>query len=274
MSFSELNLCLWHPFTSKAPVLVDVGAHHGSVSRSFADKGWSVIAFEPEGKNRSAFLANLAGYENVTCIPKAVSDSSGDKVPFYVSEEHFGIHSLKPFHETHKLAYQVETVTLKECLAELDILNVTLLKVDTEGADFLALEGFDFQKYHPELIMVEFMDERSVANFGYTHHDVVTYMAERGYVTFVSEWAPIKEYGREGVAGEPHTWLQCVPYPLGHDPAWGNLIFVPEQDNEKFARTLDAYLRSLNAPTPLTLKSIIKKIPGAKALHRILTANS
>ncbi len=269
--FSELNLCLIYPFKGEKCFLVDVGAHHGGVSLAFATKGWKVIAFEPEEKNRAAFLKNSNGYENIVCIPKAVSDSSANMVPFYVSEEYYGIHSLKPFHETHKMAYEVATVRLDEVLEEHNVSEVTLLKVDTEGADFLALKGFDFEKHKPELIMIEFMDERSLVNFDYTHHDAVKYMAERGYVTFVSEWAPIKEYGREGIAGEPHTWLQCVPYPLDHEPAWGNLIFVPEGDQIKFSKTLENYLRALNNPAQLTVKNIIKKIPGAKALHKILT---
>ncbi len=268
MSFSELDLCLCYPFEAKQPLLVDVGAHHGTVSRPFAKMGWSVIGFEPEEKNRVAFQKKLASFENVICIPKAVSDTSVDRVPFYVSNEHFGIHSLKPFHDTHEMAYEVETVRLDEVLSDRDVPEDTLIKIDTEGADFLALKGFDFQKYRPELIIIEFMDDRSQLNFNYTHHDVVQFMSERGYLTFVSEWAPIKEYGREGVYTEPHVWLHCALYPLDHEPSWGNLIFVPEKDQEKFAKTLQAYLLALNK---VTIRSIVKKIPGARMVHRLLT---
>ena len=187
MSFSELDLFAKFDFESVAPVLVDVGAHHGTFSYAFAQKGWQVIAFEPEANNYAAFQRNLAGFEKVTCTKKAVSDTTGEKVPFYVSDEHFGIHALKPFHETHRLAYEVETVRLDDVLRDLHIPQVTLLKIDIEGADFLALKGFDFEQYQPELVILEFMDERSSSNFSYTHHDVATYMDKCGYTTFVSE---------------------------------------------------------------------------------------
>ena len=270
--FSEHGLLETYSFKSTKPLFVDVGAHHGSASRRFAKKGWCVVAFEPEHKNRAAFMRNLAGAENVTCIPKAVADVTGKMVPFYVSDEHYGIHSLRPFHKTHKLAYEVETVTLNDALEALDVQSVTLLKVDTEGADFLALKGFDFNKYNPELVMVEFMDERSWPHFGYTHHDVAAYMKERGYVTFVSEWAPIKEYARQDMPSSPHVWIQCVPYPLDHTPSWGNLIFVPESDRDKFSATLESYLiKSRRAEAVDRLHKQIKKIPGVKLLYGLIS---
>ncbi len=217
----------------------------GSTAR-FASKGWYILAFEPENTNRENFLLQHASNQRVVCVPRAVSDSSGDKIPFYTSDVHYGIHSIKPFHETHQAAsYEVETITLKDALEEYNIDHVSFLKVDIEGADFLALKGFDWDRITPEVVMVEFMDHRSQRNFGYTHHDMALYMRNKGYVCFVSEWAPIKEYGIKGQKGEPHTWLQCVPYPLDHEPSWGNLIFVPKGKAQIFARTLKRYLRSL-----------------------------
>lgn len=271
MKFSEEGLLAAYKVRSTQPLLIDVGAHHGGISRLFAQKNWRVIAFEPEQKNRAAFERNLAGFEQVSCIAKAVSDVTGETVPFYVSDKHYGIHSLKPFHETHKLAYKVETVRLDDVLTELQVPEVTFLKVDIEGADFLALKGFDFKKYYPELVMIEFMDERSLPNFCYTHHDVVTYMKERGYTTFVSEWEPIKEYGIEGIASDPHVWIQCVPYPLDHKPAWGNLIFVPDSDKDKFSTTLHSYLNKLKRVEMTALfRNQIKKIPGTKRLYNLI----
>lgn len=272
MGFSEHELLATYRFKSSQPLLIDVGAHCGGGSRLFAKKGWRVIAFEPEQKNRAAFERNLAGFEQVSCIPKAVSDVTGDRVPFFVSDEHYGIHSLKPFHGTHRLAaYKVETVRLDDVLAELQVPEVTLLKVDAEGADFLVLKGFDFEKYCPELVMTEFLDERSLVYFGYTHHDVVSYMKERGYTAFVSEWAPIKEYARKGIVGTPHAWLQCVPYPLNHEPAWGNLIFVLDCDKDKFRATLESYLRKVKrAERIVRVRNRIKQVPYAMELYRLI----
>ena len=115
--------------------------------------------------------------------------------------------------------------------------------------------------------MIEFMDERTEPNFGYSHHDVALYMKERGYTTFISEWEAIKEYGREGVKSDPHVWVQCVPYPLDHQPAWGNLIFVPNQDQETFQVVLNAYLKKQKMAN---LRQTIKNIPGVQPLYNLL----
>lgn len=243
--FSEHELIATYRFRSNKPFLVDVGAHNGLVTRIFAEKGWRILAFEPERRFYAIFKHNLAEFKNVICISKAVSDVSGKTVPFYVSDKYWGVHSLKPFHETHRLAYEVETITLNDALKELKIETVTLLKIDVEGADFLVLKGFDVKKYRPELIIVEFMDDRSRLHFGYTHHDVASYMKNRGYSTFVSEWEPLTEYSREGFPRPYRKWIQCTPYPLDHEPAWGNLIFVPERDKDKFITTVEAYLKNL-----------------------------
>ncbi|NJL86670.1 MAG: FkbM family methyltransferase [Leptolyngbyaceae cyanobacterium SM1_1_3] len=269
MSFNELTLIKAFPFETKSPVLVDVGAHQGSFSKAFAQCGWYVVAFEPEQHNFAVLQEKISQLDNIVLISKAVSDTSDSSQAFYVSKEHYGIHSLKPFHKTHRLAYNVETVRLDQVLTELRVSQVSLLKIDIEGADFLALKSFSFDVYRPELVMVEFMDERSKLNFDYTHHDMAQFMNSKGYVTFVSEWEPIKEYGREGVSSNPHVWIQCVPYPLNHEPAWGNLIFVPKENQDKFAKTLENYLKSLKFhKTTMWLRQALKKIPGAAFVYR------
>ncbi len=264
MTFSEHELLLRYPYRSAHPMLADVGAHRGHFSLSFARRGWRVVAFEPEECNRRDFEQQLAGLDLVTCLPLAVSNRSGERIPFYTSSEHHGIHSLRPFHETHQLAYEVETTTLQAALPPLGVNRITLLKIDVEGADFLALQGCDLTVFQPELVMLEFMDSRSQANFGYNHHDVVTYMRSFGYTAFVSAWAPITRYARDGDPGDPHTWLECASYPLSYEPAWGNLIFVPEADHDRFSRVLGAYVRACR------LRDRIATIPGIPLLIRMV----
>ena len=224
--------------------LIDVGAATGELALPFAKKGWQVIAFEPEPTNFHNLKTNIKKFPNVTCIAKAVSDTPG-QVPFYVSSTHGGIHTLKPFHPTHRPTMMVDAVRLDEALADMQIDKVTVLKIDVEGADFLALKSFDFRKFHPDVVMCEFMDKRSRENFGYTHHDMAAYMNNFGYATFVSEWGPIVEYAREDRLIIPPKFLCCVPYPLDHDPVWGNLIFIPNDRKQHFERILPSYLIKL-----------------------------
>lgn len=260
MIFSELELLLKFPFEAKSQAtLVDVGAHAGFVSVRFSRKGWRVIAFEPEPENRKDLQERLKPYKDVTIIPKAVSNKEGELVPFYVSSEHWGIHSLKPFHPTHKPTLTVETVRLDKTLNRLGVNHVSLLKIDVEGADFSVLQGFDWDKIKPEMVMCEFADDRSLPNFGCTHHDIACYMEGKGYKVFVSEWAPIKEYGRKGEKSDPHQFLQCVPYPLDHQPAWGNLIFVRRDRLNAFEKVLSDYLADCGLAQGVKMTAKVQK---------------
>ncbi|MCZ6822458.1 MAG: FkbM family methyltransferase [Deltaproteobacteria bacterium] len=242
--FSELDLILRYPYARQsARTLVDVGANVGVFSRALAERDWRVLAFEPEPENFRGLTRNLERFAGAHCVPRAVSDVPAQAVPFYVSSIHSGIHALKPFHPSHAPSLTVETVRLDEFLSGKGIDEVTVLKIDVEGADFPALKSFDFERWRPELVMCEYMDERTLEPWGYDHHDLVRHMARYGYAAFISEWAEIIEYSRRDVRTVPHRFLRCVRYPLDHSPAWGNLIFVPEGRVDDFARTLESYLR-------------------------------
>ena len=271
MMFSECELLLRLKYPAgDNHTLVDVGAQAGGFAQPFAKRGWRVIAFEPEPANYQELSDRFKNFSNVTCIAKAVSDSSEQGVPFYVSSEHWGIHSLQPFHPTHQSRLTVDTVRLDVTLTEMQVDWVTVLKIDIEGADFLALQSFNFKRMQPEVVMCEFMDERSQENFGYTHHDMVAYMDNLGYFTFVSEWAPIVEYGRRGMPVS-HSFLQCVPYPLDHEPAWGNLFFVPRGRAEEFRGVLLSYLGDLELARKMAgLRSLLGRLPGGVAVYHTL----
>ncbi len=242
--FSELDLILRYPYSRQsARTLIDVGANVGVFSCALAERDWRVLAFEPEPENFRGLTRNLERFAGAHCVPLAVSDVPGQAVPFYVSSIHSGIHALKPFHPSHAPSVTVETVRLDEFLSGKGIDEVTVLKIDVEGADFPALKSFDFERWRPELVMCEYMDERTLEPWGYDHHDLVRHMARYGYAAFISEWAEIVEYSRRDVRTVPHRFLRCVTYPLDHSPAWGNLIFVPEGRVDDFARTLESYLR-------------------------------
>jgi hypothetical protein len=147
---------------------------------------------------------------------------------------------------------------LDEVLSDLGVDEVTLIKIDVEGADFLALQSFDFSKLHPELIMVEFMDSRSLPNFGYTHHEMVSHMKQLGYSAFISEWAPINEYAHSN-SSESHKFLQCVPYTPEANPAWGNVVFVSNRRVEEFQLVLARYLDDLKKSRKIRVISYLRK---------------
>jgi FkbM family methyltransferase len=246
--FFELDLLLQFPYQNVAePVLVDVGAHIGLFSKPFAKQRWQVLAFEPEPSNHAELNKRLKGLDNVKIINKAVSNQAKSAEHFYISKEHWGIHSLKPFHDTHE-PITVETVRLDETLIASGIQEVSLLKIDTEGADFWVLQSCDFNKIQPEIAMCEFGDRRSLEYFGYSHHDIVAYMQKFGYTAFVSEWKSIgKGYATKGQKVSSNKFIGCYPYSPNNQPAWGNLIFVRNESVPIFERYLKRQTKGINS---------------------------
>ena len=115
------------------------------------------------------------------------------------------------------------------------------------------------------------MDERSIPNFGYTYHDMVNYLAQYGYKAWVSEWSAIQSYGVEGQGSGDYHFIQCVPYQAHSDVAWGNLIFMPEQDTTLFHTELDSYMaRQIRHAKGTQRRRTIESLPAGKYIYKFL----
>lgn len=229
----ETRILLNFSYRNKPRLLVDAGAHVGGFALPFVNHGWHAKLIEPEPENFRALQEKFGNNPRVSLHKVAVGSEKGEK-PFYVSSEHWAIHSLQPWHETHK-SFGMVHVTL---LAYLVYVPVSLLRLNIEGGELDALKGYDMVKFGPELAMIEFYDSRTSEYFGYTHHDLVKYMAQYGYIAYVSEWAEVEEYSRRGVKTIPHRHIGIGRYPLDHAPVWGNLIFVKAEREKELPKLL------------------------------------
>jgi len=209
---------------SERPLMIDVGAMHGSALAPFLEHGWRVFAFEPDPANREELETHFGHNPNVTIDGRAVADRIVEDMPFYASTESPGISSLHPFRKSHKEACTVSTTTIADFVREKDLHHIDYLKIDAEGYDLLVLKGVPWDSIKPDVIMCEFEDSKT-RSLGYTMHDMARYLTERGYTVLVSEWHPVIRYGSK------HDWHRLVTYPCElHDPnAWGNLIAFRDQ---------------------------------------------
>lgn len=207
--------------------MVDVGARYGESLEDFAIDGWKVLAFEPDPSNRAILVRRVAGNMDVTIDPRAVSDTTEQSRPFYISDISTGISSLSAFHSSHREAGRVEVTTLREALGAEAFGRVGFLKIDTEGHDLKVLRGFPWERLSPSVIVCEFEDRKTIP-LGYSFRDMGSYLVDKGYSVLVSEWYPVVEYGQR------HRWRRFVQFPceLDHKDAWGNFIAV--RDLEKF----------------------------------------
>lgn len=224
--------------------LIDVGAHFGENSLPFALMGWQVISFEPEPNNFTILMERLSKFNNVTCVPVIVSDQFSASLQLFISDKHSGIHSLRPFHNTHSSRIVVKNTRLDVYLKEFVIPKVDLLKIDVEGADFLVLKGMDWINFHPFLVLAEFMDERTVPNYGYTYHEMVEFMQDRNYGCYVFNYRMFYEYGSKMHTNVPRL-INVSLYDKSKRAIWGNLLFYRRDIEEIVGETISR-LRSEN----------------------------
>ena len=211
---------------SSKRVLIDVGAHTGTVTQIFRNLDWKVYAFEPDPNNLKYFIEKFKGDESVILEQKLVLENESQKVQFYVSKESSGISSTVNFHHTHESIGEFEATTLRAAYSRNEIKHTDFLKIDVEGADFSVLKGFPWEHDKPDVILCEFEDKKT-QSLGHSWKTVCQYLTERGYTIFVSEWHPIERYG---IA---HEWCGLWKYPceLSSHLAWGNLIAFSSAPN-------------------------------------------
>ena len=155
---------------------VDVGANVGVytvvLARAVGEEG-RVLAFEPDRENVRRLEENLArnGLQNVRVHAAAVADRAGDLVLRLGSDPAY--HSTAAVLEGRAAGAEtrVRAMSLDEAWRAAGSPDVSLVKVDTEGAELSVLQGAEeLLAAHRPALLVEARDER-----------VAPWLAARGY---------------------------------------------------------------------------------------------
>jgi len=162
-SFGSVDLLINYYFKNKQKgVYLDVGCQHPISNNNtylLYKKGWSGINIDLDFKSIQLF--NLARSSDVN-INATVS--SGE-----FTKELFFYHDKSPINTIEKKIadYQsakvtevrsVETKTLNDILTDNLINKVDYLNIDVEGHEIDVLNGFDINKFSPDIVSVEFLD--------------------------------------------------------------------------------------------------------------------
>lgn len=120
-------------------------------------------------------------------IHTAVSDTSGETVIFYQAK-HPGLSSLdedwsEQFGMEDPVPVEIETITLNDLLEREKVEWIDLLSMDIEGAEPLALAGFDIERFAPRLVCIEVNENSESATF------IRTYFEKHGY-ELIEEYVP------------------------------------------------------------------------------------
>lgn len=223
---------LIHEFLDyKDGVMFDVGSMDGSSFMPFLLNQWKIFAFEPDNENYNNIAAYLKKWNlNIHLYKNAVSDIK-EKRTFYTSTTSTGIPSLLKFNENQVPSHELETIVLKDVVKEHNVKSIDFLKIDVEGYDINVLQGFDFNKLKPRVIMCEFEDKKTIL-LGYKTSDMANLLKEKGYFIIYSIWNPIAEYGIQHVFKKMSTNFNDI-----ESDDWGNILaFANENDYVEFKK--------------------------------------
>jgi len=143
---------------------VDIGCGHPIKNNNtylLNKKGWHGLNIDLDKEN--IFLFDVYRPTDLN-ISTAISDKIGEEdLFFYHSRSAINTISKKTAeYQKAKVSNikKIKTNTLNNVLnnSKYNSLEIDFLSIDIEGSEFLALKNFDFNKYNPKVIVIEYLD--------------------------------------------------------------------------------------------------------------------
>ncbi len=120
--------------------VVDLGGNVGIFSSRVAPHADRIITCEPVPENFERLRKNIGDYDNIECLPVAVTDRNGTMNIFLpVEEGASGVFSAHREGNENRLSEEsivVDSVSFADLLDRRDVDEVDLLKVDVEGGEY------------------------------------------------------------------------------------------------------------------------------------------
>lgn len=139
---------------------------------------WSGIGVDAEERHRTGWVKHRPRSK---FFAYAATDKSGETITFFqagaVSATEIDTKNLK--HWQKKVGFKtvevtVPTITMNDLLDREGVEKIDFLSIDINGAEPIALAGFDIKRFFPELVHVEASPHR--------HEELKAYFAQNGYV--------------------------------------------------------------------------------------------
>jgi FkbM family methyltransferase len=213
--------------------LIDVGACVGAMSEPFLAEGWQTVMFEPDQRCHPTLAALAEKHPGqVRVEAAAVTGDRDGSVRFHIAGSP-GLSGLsRSPHAPDLTTLNVRALALAPYIARNGLFDVDFLKIDAEGHDFAILDGVDFTRIAPRLVMVEFGDtfegQNRAAIEGALHR-----MGDRGYRACVVCQRALGDFAQ-------HDWrtgllvigIDAVPALPAGMPLSGNILFFRAADGD------------------------------------------
>lgn len=143
-------------FEGSKNIFIDVGANFPdtSISTVLEMKGWKGIVIEPQPE----CIRVLKKYRKCKIVQYACSSKKNQNksLKLWVAgpQSSLKLEFISPKDRPNKFIY-VKVTTLNKILSKNNIKKIDLLSIDTEGTEIDVLDGLNFKRYSPRLILIE-----------------------------------------------------------------------------------------------------------------------
>jgi FkbM family methyltransferase len=178
---------------TRIPVCVDIGAHDGktgSNSLLFENKGWNCICIEPITE---VFKDLVANRPHSICFNVAIYNENKlinftrcrgyTEMLSGITDEYHPSHPKRIVNEISINDGTYENIMVPSCRLEviLDMCSVKVvdfLSIDTEGSEMTILKSIDLDKYHINIIAVEY-------NYPDTETEMLNFLESKGFIFLI-----------------------------------------------------------------------------------------
>ena len=202
------------PILAQTATALDIGANIGNHSIIFSNFFHRVIAFEPNPQVALLLRANTMG-KSIEVIEKGLSDAQG-KVNFNICDSNLGgSRIVDNVSDTY-----IDVVTLDQMIEQLNINNVSFIKIDVEGHELKVLAGaHKLLKYQQPVISLD-LHSRELSEpinnllmqSGYKHYYALVPIYSKHFYGIIPEWLlpkPLRPTVREVKLKSIHNLAEC-----------------------------------------------------------------
>jgi len=211
--------------------MLDVGACVGAMSSPFLAEGWQTVMFEPDPRCHPTLAALADTYPGqVRVEAAAVTRDRDGSVPFHIAGAP-GLSGLSRSPFAADLATRdVPARAIAPYIARNGLFDLDFVKIDAEGHDFAILDGLDFGRIAPRLIMVEFGDQFAGQDRA-ALEALAQRMKRRGYRACVICLRALGDFRRqEWGTGLMGIGIDTVPELPDGASLFGNILFFRADD--------------------------------------------
>lgn len=190
-SYSGDQLTIIENLLNTHSTFIDAGANQGefSIAAARIARQGKIIAFEPVAEYGARLLENtqLNGFKNIQLVPVALGEHE-DALPIYDATENYsdgtrneGLPTLFSLKSRSVVREVVPVKRLDDILQSLGITRVDVIKLDIEGAEWMALRGAVNTLANCRPILILEVGRETCRAAGHEPEALVAWLANQGY---------------------------------------------------------------------------------------------